>query len=154
MLASFVLLFDLRMAGTAVNLLRNGFARPPARRVNPAVTLAAAHPCVTRPFEFHVMHDERLPRLRGYEIRPAVAAHAVGIRHPLIVEHPAGLVRLVAIDARGKNVRFLFPQFPAYQFPVNSLNLDMAFRARRRNVLPRNRRTRIRVWQNGVGRVA
>lgn len=58
-----------------------------------------------------------------------MAAHAISVRHPLIIEDLSNLMRLMAVNARRKDMRLFFPQFTLDDFSVDRFNLRMAFRA-------------------------
>ena len=83
-----------------------------------------------------------------------MAAHAIRIGHALRVKHFSDLVRLMAIHARRQHVGLFFPHLALDDFPVNDFNLRVTLRTGFCYVLPRDRRKRIRVRQDGMGGMA
>jgi hypothetical protein len=83
-----------------------------------------------------------------------VAALAVEVCHSLRIEDSADFVRFVAVYAGGDHMGLFFPQLTADHFAMNGLNLRMTLRAGLGDVLLGNGRSRVRVRQNKVRRVA
>jgi hypothetical protein len=67
-----------------------------------------------------------------------VTPQTIFVCHALRVVHLPNLVRLMAVDTRGKNVRLLLPQLPSNDLAVDQLDLRMALCAGDRDVLPRD----------------
>lgn len=152
-LAALILLSHFFMAAAAVHWTRDCFAWPHPRSVDFRMTLAAGDFCVSRTCNFLNLY-EQIPAIRRFQVLIAVAAHAIGVRHALRVEHVADLVRLVAIDARRKYMRFLLPQLAADCLAVDFFDLGVALGASRRDIAPVDRRIRIGMGEDAVRRVA
>src|SRR5208337_441092 len=90
----------------------------------------------------------------GFQLRVAMAALAVAVRHSLRIKDPPDLVRLVAVYTGGDQVRPLLPQLAADDFAMHDFDLRMALRAGPGDVLFGNRRPRVGVGQNEVRRMA
>jgi hypothetical protein len=67
-----------------------------------------------------------------------MTAHAVFVRHPLIIKDLSDLVGLVSINACREDIGFFFPQLALDHLPVNGFNLRVASGTRRRDVLAAN----------------
>ena len=121
---------------------------------DPGMALAAGLLHVHRAAHDEAVDIER-PSVPGrLEVAPFMAAQAVAIGHPLVVEDPPGLVRLMAVDAGGKHVRLAFPQLALDHLAVHRLDGRMAARAGGGDVRAGNRRLAVRVRKDRVRRVA
>ncbi len=94
------------------------------------------------------------PVVLDLQARFGVAGQAFLVAHPLAVEHPAGLVRLVALDADGDLVGFLLPELTADHLLVHLLDAPVADLAGLGHVVAIDGRARIRVRQHVVSGVA
>jgi len=92
--AALVLLADFLVAAAAVHRMGDGFAGADARGVDFGVTLAARDLGMARARHFHHSHKQRAAVGR-LQVLVVVAAHAIGVRHTLAVEHVADLMGLV-----------------------------------------------------------
>lgn len=79
-----------------------------------------------------------------------VTAHAVLVRHSLIVENLARFVGLMTIHTCRENVFFFFPQCTLDDFTMNVLNLRVTHRTRRGDISPRDRGSGIGMGENEV----
>ena len=127
--AFLVQLAYFRMARRAVDLTRDRLAGPSVRDIHLRVTLAAADAVVARSHEHGAIDRERAAVARRPDLWVLMTAEAVRIRHALIVEHLPDFVRLVAIDAGGQRVGFFLPELAFDDFPVDKLDLCVAFGA-------------------------
>lgn len=93
------------------------------------MALAAGDLCMARMAEIVHLNEKRTAVACGAELLVFMAAHAILVRHALGVEYLPDLVRLMAINAGGQPVGFLFPQFAFDHLAVDNLDLRMAFRA-------------------------
>ncbi len=96
---------------------------------------------------------EHAASIGGLEAGIGVAAHAIGVGHALRVENVADFVRLMAIDAGGKNIGLFFPELAADGLAVHQFDFGVAFGAGGRDVAPVDGRVRIGVRQDDVRRV-
>ena len=136
-LAALELLADFLVTRAAINSPGNGFAGTNMRGVDLGVALAARDFCVSRTSDF--LHlDEHRSAIAALETLVGVAAHAIRIRHSLRVIDLSDLVRLVAINAGWKNVRFLFPEFAPNGLAMHSFDLRVTLGAGCRDVPSRN----------------
>ena len=84
-----------------------------------------------------------------------MAAQAVAVGHPLVVEDLPGLVRLVAVHAGRQHVGLLLPQLPLDDLPVHLLDAGVAaLRAGAGDVGPRDGGARVGVREDVVRGVA
>ncbi len=87
------------------------------------------------------------------ELRIGVAAEAVLVRRAGTVEHPADLVRRMAIHTHRYLVRFRLPQSALNHLPVHVLDQRMTFRAGPHHVALVDAGTRVGVRQDEVRRM-
>ena len=153
MLAALKLLGDLGVAGAAIDFFGDGLAGTHARRIHFGVALAARHLGVPRTCQLLGMDRERAS-IGCLQVRPGMAALAVGVSHALGVEDIADLVRLVAIDARRQHIRFFFPKFAADGLAVHLLDQSVALGAGGGDVLAGDGGVRVGMRQDAVRRVA
>lgn len=152
MFAALELLADLFVTGRAVDLALNRLARTHSRGIHVGVALAARNLGVPRSSDIDDL-DEHRPSVFGLQLLAAMATHAVSVGHALGIKERSNFMGLVAVGTRREDMCLLFPEFAPDRFAVNYLDLRVTLGASRGDILARNRRLRIRMWQYGVRRV-
>ena len=153
--AAVELLAHLGVARRAVDFPRDGLAGPHLRGVHLRVALAARYFRVPRVREIsEAFTAANEPSLEDFSSGFSWQLQTVAVGHALRVEDLPDLVRLVAVHARRQDVALLLPELALDHLAVHRLDLGVAFRAGRGDVLPRDRRRGIRVREDRVPGVA
>ena len=124
-------------------------------RAGAGMTLGATRPAMDRALYLSRVdiQGNGLPVALHLEIRLAVTAQAVGVRH-LAVKYLADLMRLMAIDADRHLIRLGLPQLTLNNLLVDLLDPPVALAAGGGDVVAVDGRARVRMGQHMMSRVA